>query len=107
MKHAYAILTILSLLVPLQGMLAQPVKAKTAMTLRDCLLYAREHAHANRINRLETEAASADKRLAASDLMPYIGLGSSGSLSFGRNIDPETNTYDNNKTLSTSFVHEM
>lgn len=107
MKHASAILTILSLLFPLQGLLAQEPQDKTPMTLRDCLLYAREHAHVNRINRLESEAAAADKRISAADLMPYIGLGSSGSLSFGRNIDPETNTYDNKKTLSTGFGLEM
>lgn len=107
MKHASAILTILSLFFPLQGLLAQELQGETPMTLRDCLLYAREHAHVNRINRLESEAAAADKRISAADLMPYIGLGSSGSLSFGRNIDPETNTYDNKKTLSTGFGLEM
>lgn len=100
-------MTILSLLFPLQGLLAQATAGENAMTLRDCLIYAREHAHANRLNRLETEAAAVDKRISTADLMPYIGLGSSGSLSFGRNIDPETNTYDNKKTLSTGFGLEM
>ena len=107
MKHISTIPTIISLLFTLHGMLAQNLHGETPMTLRDCLLYAREHAHANRLNRLETEAASADKRISAADLMPYIGLGSSGSLSFGRNIDPETNTYDNKRTLSTGFGLEM
>lgn len=107
MKHVSAILTILSLLFSLQVMLAQDMQGESAMTLRDCLLYAREHAHSNRLNRLETEVAQADKRISTADLMPYIGLGSSGSLSFGRNIDPETNTYDNKKTLSTGFGLEM
>lgn len=107
MKHASVILTMFSLLFPWQGILAEERQGETAMTLRDCLLYAKEHAHANRLNRLETEAAKADRRIGAADLMPYIGLGSSGSLSFGRNIDPETNTYDNKKTLGTGFGLEM
>lgn len=107
MKYQSVILTMLSLLFPLQGMLAENISGETAMTLRDCLLYAREHAHANRLNRLETEAAAAAKRIGAADLMPYVGLSSSGSLSFGRNIDPETNTYDNKKTLGTGFGLEM
>lgn len=107
MKHKSAIMTIISCLLPLHGMLAQNVREEAPFTLRDCLLYAREHAHANRMNRLESESAAADKRIAASDLMPYVGLSSSGSLSFGRNIDPETNTYDNKKTLATGFGLEM
>ncbi len=73
------------------------------MTLNDCLIYARLHAHSNRINRIRTEAAQTEKRLAASDLMPYLSLGGSASLSFGRNIDPETNTYDNKKTLGSGL----
>lgn len=107
MKHVSLILTMFSLLFPWKGMLAEDKLPESEMTLRDCLLYAREHAHANRLKRLEAEAASADKRIGVSDLMPYIGLGSNGSLSFGRNIDPETNTYDNKKTLGTGFGLEM
>lgn len=108
MKHTSAIITIFSLIFPLQCLLAQNLQGEERhMTLRDCLLYAREHAYDNRLNRLETEAATADKCISAADLMPYLALGSSGSLSFGRNIDPETNTYDNKKTLSTGFGVEM
>ncbi len=107
MKTFSFILTFFSLMLPLQGIYAEEYHKEKSMTLNDCLLYARQHAHANRISRLETEMAKANKRLSASDLMPYIGLGSSGSLSFGRNIDPETNTYDNKKTLSTGFGLEL
>lgn len=108
MKHASAIIIILSLTLPWQkGAAQESAGVSVPMTLRDCLLYAKEHAHANRISRLEAEAAAADKRISASDLMPYIGLGSNGTLSFGRNIDPETNTYDNKKTLGTGFGLEM
>lgn len=77
------------------------------MTLNDCLVYARDHAHRNLISGIETRQAAMDSRIAASDLMPYVGLSSSGNLSLGRNIDPETNTYDNRKTLYTGFGLQM
>ena len=73
------------------------------MTLNDCLEYAAEHAHDNIISRLEVSKATADKRITAAELMPYVSLSSSGNVSFGRNIDPETNTYDNKQTLATGF----
>ncbi len=95
-RQALILLSILALL-PLQAQ----------MSLNDCLVYAREHAHSNIIQRCQTDKARADRGVAASDLMPYVALSSSGSLSFGRNIDPETNTYDNKKTLSTGFGLQM
>ncbi len=107
MKSSSIILTLLSLMFPLQSIFADENHTEKPMTLNDCLIYARTHAHSNRISRLETDMAKANKRLSASDLMPYIGLGSNGSLSFGRNIDPETNTYDNKKTLGTGFGLEL
>ncbi len=93
---------ILSILL---GMVSQGVSAQ--MTLNDCLVYVRDHAPRNLVNGIEVRQAAMDTRLAASDLMPSVGLSSSGSLSFGRNIDPETNTYDNRKTLYTGFGLSM
>lgn len=111
MKHASAISFLISVFLSCQPGYSQENVAEmpqsSPMTLRDCLLYARDHAHANRIKRLETEEASADKRISASDLMPYIGFNTNGNLGFGRNIDPETNTYDNKKTVSTGFGLEL
>ena len=77
------------------------------MTLNDCLVYARDHAPRNVINGLAVRQSAIDSRIAASDLMPSVGLSSNGNLSFGRNIDPETNTYDNRKTLYTGFGLQM
>lgn len=103
MNRKITILSMLCLLFPFHAASAE----EKPMTLNDCLLYAREHAHSNRIKRLEVASAAADKRVSASDLMPYLWIGSSASLSFGRNIDPETNTYDNKKTLGSSMGLEM
>lgn len=82
---------------------AQTPEGNRPMSLRDCLLYAQVHSPENKIRRLEEEMAKADKGMAASALMPEISLSSNGNISFGRNIDPETNTYDNKKTLYTGF----
>ena len=74
--------------------------AQAGMTLNDCLVYAREHAHRNIVNSIEVS-------LAASALMPEVDLSASGNMSFGRNIDPETNAYDNRKTLYSGFGLQM
>lgn len=95
------------MLLPIANVRATNTDVETPMTLNDCLIYARDHAHSNRIKRLDVEAAAAEKRITAADLMPYLSLGSSASLSFGRNIDPETNTYDNKRTLGSGFGLEM
>lgn len=77
--------------------------AKAGMTIDDCLRYAREHAHRNKIGRLEIKRADIEVRLYSSSMMPYLQLYGNGNMSFGRNIDPETNTYDTKQTLSTGF----
>lgn len=81
--------------------------AMAQMTLNDCLIYARDHAPRNVINDITVHQAAVDSRIAASDLMPSLSLSSNGNLSFGRNIDPETNIYDNRKTLYTGFGLQM
>ena len=85
------------------SMIALPASANGPMTLRDCLMYARDHAHTNLIDRAEIIQASARKGIAASALMPRVSLSSEGNMSFGRNIDPETNTYGTQQTLYTGF----
>lgn len=81
--------------------------AGRSMTLRDCLVYARDHAPDNVVAALESAESRLDVRIAAGDLMPSVSLYSSGNLSFGRNIDPETNTYDTKTTLGESFGVSM
>lgn len=83
--------------------LAANVAATAQMTLRDCLLYAREHAHAARIARIEADKARTDRRIALSAVLPYASFDIGGNMSFGRNIDPETNTYGNQKTVASNF----
>lgn len=81
--------------------------ASAQMSLHDCLLFARDHAPDNIISRLESSKAEATAHAAAAAFVPYLGLYSNANLSFGRNIDPETNTYDNKKTLGSGFGISM
>ena len=74
--------------------------AMAQMTLRDCLIYARDNCPDNVIERYGIEISKADARIAASRLMPGVSLYSNSQFSFGRNIDPETNIYDNKQTLN-------
>lgn len=102
MHHKHNIIITIALLVG-------SVMTATAqqLTLRDCLIYARDHAHSNVVSRLDAEGAHIDARTAAAGIMPRISLSGNGNMSFGRNIDPETNTYDNKRTLSTAIGLNM
>lgn len=102
MQHTHHIILTIALLVgsALTG-------AGQRLTLRDCLIYARDHAHSNVVSRLDTEGARIDARTSAAGLMPRLSLSGNGNMSFGRNIDPETNTYDNKRTLSTAIGLNM
>ena len=77
------------------------------MTLNDCLIYARQHAHRNVISRLETDRYGTEVNMSVSSMLPNLRAYSNSNLSFGRNIDPETNTYDNKQTLSLGFGIQM
>ncbi len=94
-----------TLLIILTVFISQSLWA--GMSLNDCLIYARDHAHRNVVNGIGVKQAAADSRIAASAVMPSVSLSSNGNLSFGRNIDPETNTYDNRKTLYSGFGLQM
>ncbi len=77
------------------------------MSLNDCLVYARDHAFANRSNRLTVEQTKMDKRIQAASMLPSIGFSTGGDLSFGRGVDPETNTYDTKKTFNNGYSLSM
>lgn len=77
------------------------------MTLNDCLVYARQHAHRNLLNRLEIDRYGTEVGMSISDMLPDLRAYSNGNLSFGRNIDPATNTYDDKQTLSLGFGVQM
>ena len=79
-------------------------KAQTTMTLHDCMAYAVSNSTKIRIQRAEL----GDVRIARRDailatFLPSLSAGTSASYSFGRNIDPETNTYINTVSFSNGY----
>ena len=74
------------------------------MTLHDCMEYAISNATKIRIQQAETgEARIARRDALLSVFLPSISAGTSASYSFGRNIDPETNTYINTVSFSNGY----
>ena len=76
----------------------------TVMTLHDCMAYAVSNSTKMRIRQAETDDARIARRDALlSVFLPSINAGTSASYSFGRNIDPETNTYINTVSFNNGY----
>ena len=74
------------------------------MTLHDCMAYAVSNSTKMRIQQAETGDARIARRDALlSVFFPTISAGTSASYSFGRNIDPETNTYINTVSFNNGY----
>ena len=74
------------------------------MTLHDCMEYAVSNSTKMRIRQAETGDARIARRDAIlSVFLPTLNAGTSASYSFGRNIDPETNTYINTVSFSNGY----
>ena len=74
------------------------------MTLHDCMAYAISNSTKMRIQQAETGDARIARRDALlSVFFPTISAGTSASYSFGRNIDPETNTYINTVSFNNGY----
>ena len=74
------------------------------MNLKECMRYAVEHSTKMRIQQADNRDAQINWRdaiLAA--FTPSIDAGSSASLSFGRSVDPETNTYIQTTSFANGF----
>ncbi len=77
------------------------------MTLQECLVYAREHSAVNVQNRYSYEQQRIALQNSAMQFLPYISASANANISFGRGIDPETNTYGTKQTLGTGFGLSM
>ena len=88
----------------LAGITTMRAQESRVMTLHDCMEYAISNSTKVRIQQAATGDARLDRRdalLAA--ITPTLNGGSSASYSFGRNIDPETNTYINTVSFSNGY----
>lgn len=86
---------------------AEESTVSAPMTLQECLVYARDHSSVNLQNRYTYEQQRIALQNSAMQFLPYISASANANLSFGRGIDPETNTYGTKQNLGTSFGLSM
>ena len=79
------------------------VQGQESWTLARCIAYAQEHASEVRRQTLEQEQKRADYRTSLLNFLPSVSAEVSGQYSWGRNIDPETNTYNNVTTFNNYY----
>ena len=82
---------------------ASETQAQKVWTMDDCIDYALQHAHSIRQQNLQIVAARDQVMQSKLAFTPYLSAGTSGSLSWGRSIDPETNIYNTVNYLNTGF----
>ena len=72
-------------------------------TLDRCMVYAVEHAHQVQMKRIEADNALLSLERTRDAFIPAVSAGVGGQVSWGRNVDPETNTYNTITTLNNSY----
>ena len=80
-----------------------PATAQELWNMDRCIHYAVQHAHRVQKSRVEAENAELNARRAAGAFIPNLNAGVGGQVSWGRNVDPETNTYNTITTLNNSY----
>lgn len=68
-----------------------------------CIVYAVEHAASVEQARWDLISAKTDQTQAIADFFPSVQAQMAGQFSWGRNIDPETNTYNNVTTFNNGY----
>ena len=81
-------------------LVATTSKAQKVWTLDDCIDYALQHSAAVQKSRVAADNARQDRGAAAGSFIPTVSASVSGQFSWGRNVDPETNTYN---TITTFY----
>lgn len=75
----------------------------TVWTMEECMRYAVEHASDAQINRVQQDIQRDQLTQSTAQFFPSISANAGVSASFGRSIDPETNTYINNTNLNNNY----
>lgn len=78
-------------------------QAQKVWTMDECIDHALHHAVSIRQQQLQIEAARDQVVESKLAFTPSVSANTSGSFSWGRNIDPETNTYNTVNYFSTGF----
>lgn len=93
-------------ILPILMMLALPASAAasgTQWTLDSCMRYAAAHALSVRQSIVEADKAREGVGEAAAGFIPVVSGSVSGQVSWGRNVDPETNTYNTVNTFNNYY----
>lgn len=72
-------------------------------SLDECMAYAAEHGTAVAQARWDLVGAKAEYANAVANFLPSVSAQTSAQFSWGRNIDPETNTYNNVTTFNNGY----
>lgn len=84
--------------------IAMPIAAqRQTWNIDSCINYAVKHGSDVRTQRLKVRQAKTDYKAAVASFFPTLTAGVSGQYSWGRNIDPETNTYNDVTTFNNYY----
>ena len=86
--------------------IALTVRAQQPWTVDSCIAYAIAHSNDLGRARIEQRQSSYDEKTAKLDLLPTVVGEVSGQYAWGRNIDPETNTYNTITTFNNYYTVE-
>lgn len=78
--------------------------AQEPWTMEQCMTYAATHASSVAQARWDVATASANQRQTLADFFPSVSAQVGGQFSWGRNIDPETNTYNDVTTFNNGYA---
>ena len=82
---------------------ATTIRAQKVWTLDDCIDYAMQHSAAVMKSRVAADNARQDRGVAVGGFMPSLSASVGAQFSWGRNVDPETNTYNTITTFSNGY----
>ena len=85
------------------SMAATAIRAQEVWTLDQCIDYALTHSAAVLKSKVEANNARQDRGIAMGGLLPSVSASIGGQFSWGRNVDPETNTYNTITTFSNGY----
>lgn len=91
------IFTILSIAIAAGGYAQQP------WSMEQCMAYAADHASSVVQARWDVASATASRNAALADFFPSISAQVGTQFNWGRNIDPETNTYNDVTTFNNGY----
>ncbi len=83
--------------------LSLSASAQETWTLEQCMSYAAEHASSVVMARWDVASATATRNEALADFFPSLSAQVGTQFSWGRNIDPETNTYNDITTFNNGY----